>query len=141
MKCVRCDAEKPESDFYSRDRTCKVCRCALVRANRLAKLDKYREYDRQRSRKPERLANAARVTAEYIQEHPKRRAANIALGNAVRDGRVFKWPVCAIPECENTKVVGHHPDYDQPLSVVWLCQGHHKQTHASVREPQVQTTD
>lgn len=24
---------------------------------------------------------------------------------------------------------GHHPDYDQPMSVVWLCATHHNQLH------------
>lgn len=30
------------------------------------------------------------------------------------------------------KAIAHHPDYDRPLDVVWLCQPHHKQTHALV---------
>lgn len=31
--------------------------------------------------------------------------------------------------CGNPKTVGHHPDYDQPMQVVWLCEEHHNQLH------------
>lgn len=24
---------------------------------------------------------------------------------------------------------GHHPDYNQPMKVVWLCRLHHKEAH------------
>jgi hypothetical protein len=38
MRCARCGADKAPTQFYAGDRTCKVCRCALVRANRAASL-------------------------------------------------------------------------------------------------------
>lgn len=77
---------------------------------------------------PHRKALAKRVQDEWKSKYPNRRAANIALGNAVRDGKVKKQPcfVCG------DKAVAHHPDYDRPLDVVWLCQAHHKQAHAMV---------
>lgn len=65
---------------------------------------------------------------EWKKSNPERRAANVKVGNAVRDGRLRKQPcwVCG------AKAVAHHPDYSRPLDVVWLCQPHHKQTHALV---------
>lgn len=64
---------------------------------------------------------------------PERNKARVALGNAVRDGRVIPWPVCAVPDCCG-KPHGHHPDYSRPLDVVWLCVKHHKEAHALVKQ-------
>lgn len=132
MKCVRCDTDKAPDAFYASDRTCKECRRALVKANRHLNADYYREYDRRRAATEDRLANNRRVTSEWRAQNPKQRSAQVSLGNAVRDGRVFKWPVCAMPCCDSTRPVAHHCDYDRPLDVVWLCQAHHKQAHAMV---------
>lgn len=39
------------------------------------------------------------------------------------DGHLNKCKDCSKPEA-------HHPDYANPLDVVWLCPAHHKQAHA-----------
>ena len=31
--------------------------------------------------------------------------------------------------CKNTRVVAHHPDYDDPLRVIWVCRKCHSQIH------------
>lgn len=129
MQCVRCHTIKLPGEFYANDRTCKPCRRALVKANRQSKAEYYRQYEQVRSKTEKRRALNRRVAKEWRDNHPKERSAQVAVGNAVRDGRLIPWPVCAVPTCEE-KPVAHHPDYDQPLQVVWLCQAHHKQTHA-----------
>lgn len=48
---------------------------------------------------------------------------------AKRTGELVPWPVCAVPECDGTKVHAHHADYDQPLLVTWLCPKHHAYAH------------
>jgi hypothetical protein len=58
--------------------------------------------------------------------HPNAGNAREALNNAVNAGHLIRQP-CFI--CGELKTEGHHPDYDQPLSVVWLCVKHHKQCH------------
>lgn len=130
MKCARCCEDKLPDGFYKNDRTCKECRKALVKANRHANADYYRQYDRARALQPKRMEQNKMVTREWRERNPKERAAQVAVGNAVRDGRLFKWPTCAIPDCTSNKPVAHHADYDRPLDVVWLCQAHHKQAHA-----------
>lgn len=45
--------------------------------------------------------------------------------NAVRDGRLFKFPCF----CGEFKTQGHHEDYSKPLDVIWLCAKHHNQLH------------
>jgi hypothetical protein len=135
-KCISCGITKNLSEFYTHKNMsdghlnrCKECVKARVMKHRLANLDRIREYDRVRSKLPHRMQKNRDVTARWRAANPLRRAAQIALRNAVRDGRVIPWPVCAVPDCEETKVEAHHPDYGQPLQVVWLCSAHHKQCH------------
>lgn len=145
MLCSACKVEKPESEFYARMKVCKLCRCDQVRQYRLDHIEQVRAYDRERGSLAHRIEArrnyrqtpggrdaVARAHQSSVQRHPARRAAQLALGNAVRSGAVVPWPVCAVPEC-GRKPEAHHPDYGQPLSVVWLCPAHHKQVHAMAR--------
>lgn len=139
-RCFKCAETKPLTEFYRHAMMgdgllgkCKECTKADTRANRDAKIDYYRMYDRKRASMPHRKALGIRVHAAWKAKHPKRRKAQIMLGNAVRTGRVVPWPVCAVPECSE-RPEAHHPNYDAPLDVVWLCPVHHKQTHALARQ-------
>lgn len=53
------------------------------------------------------------------------------LRQAVRDGIVTPWPICAMPACRRGDVVAHHTayDYGDALFVTWLCRQHHAQLH------------
>lgn len=108
---------------------CMDCAKLDVRKNRSENHEYYREYDEVRSKLPHRQENNKKHTTLWKQAFPNRRKAQTALGNAVRDGRVLKEQ-CYV--CGEAKVEGHHPDYDRPLDVVWLCTKHHKLTHAMV---------
>lgn len=83
---------------------------------------------------PHRMAKMREIVRKWAADHPNRKRAQSAVSNAIRDGRMERWPVCAIPECER-KPEAHHPDYDRPLDVVWLCRPHHQQAHA-IRDEQ-----
>lgn len=147
MHCKQCNTTKGAGDFYAGNRSrCKECIKEGVRANRAANLERYRAFDKARASQPHRVAarkgyqqtNAfaqshAAAAKRWAAKHPERRKANNLLDNAVRDGRVIPWPVCAVPECCD-KPHGHHPDYSRPLDVVWLCDSHHKAAHALVRQ-------
>lgn len=129
MRCKSCGQDCQPEQFYASNQTkCKECVKKAAKQNRMARIDYYRSYDRMRAAQPHRKANAKRVIEQWKVEHPKRRAAQVAVGNAVRDGRLIKLP-CLV--CGN-KAEAHHPDYDRPLDVMWLCPAHHKQTHALV---------
>lgn len=45
---------------------------------------------------------------------------------AIKAGKLLQ-DVCDV--CGSDIVHGHHPDYDKPLDVVWLCPEHHRQWH------------
>lgn len=70
--------------------------------------------------KPKRLA----ASAAYEQDPVKRRA-RVAVGNALRDGRLERGE-CARrgDDCEG-RIEAHHEDYERPLEVVWVCSVHH----------------
>lgn len=135
--CFKCGVCQPLSNFYKHDRMadghlnkCKTCTKNDVHEHRHGKgREKVLAYDRERANRPERAALRDRLASDWRLDHPERRAAQVALGNAVRDGRVIPWPVCAMPDCDK-KPEAHHPDYGQPLQVVWLCRAHHMQAHA-----------
>ncbi len=147
MRCKHCFHDMPAERFYKSNQSkCKECVKAAVSHHRQANLERVRAYDRVRGSQPHRVAARAeyRRTPAYAQsheaaalrwsaKHPDRRKASHIVGNAVRDGKLIPWPVCAMPECF-LKPQAHHPDYSRPLDVVWLCDAHHKQAHALVRE-------
>jgi hypothetical protein len=148
-RCFKCQVEKPLEAFYKHSRMgdghlnkCKDCARKDTIANRLAKADKYREYDRLRASMPHRVS-ARREYAKtsggkqahrkalkrYSDRYPDRRIAHYLLGNAVRDGRIKPLPCFVCGE----KAEAHHPAYSQPLDVVWLCNQHHRQAHKATR--------
>ena len=69
---------------------------------------------------------AKNIQNKWKKLNPKRRKAQQDLNNALRDGKIIALPcfVCGL------KAEAHHPNYDAPLDVIWLCPPHHKQTHA-----------
>jgi len=152
-RCFKCQSEKPLADFYKHYAMgdghlgkCKECTKADVRKNRAEKIDHYRAFDKARASQPHRVAaraaysktqayaeSHAAAAKRWANKHPERRKASLIVGNAIRDGKLIPWPVCAVPEC-NGKPQGHHPDYSRPLDVVWLCSKHHTEAHALARK-------
>jgi len=66
-----------------------------------------------------------RIKREWNARNPDKRRAEIAVGNAIRDGRLAKQP------CEvcGAKAQAHHDDYSKLLEVRWLCSFHHGLEH------------
>lgn len=141
--CKKCFAPKADHDFYQRDCTCKECRKEAVRANYARNREYYREYERKRATQNHRVEARARYLATdegrarsnaakraYTERNPEKYSASNAVDNAVRDKRLWKSPCCMAPGCFSTiKIQGHHTDYSQPLSVVWLCASCHMRLH------------
>lgn len=118
---------------------CKACHRANVKANRHARAEHYREYERSRAVLPHRVEMRKEYAAtpegrkrssaakrRYIESNPVKRAAHIAVGNAVRDGRIHPKP-CEV--CGSARAEAHHDDYSKPLDVRWLCATHHAEWH------------
>lgn len=67
----------------------------------------------------------------WIDRNPDKRKANIAVGNALRDGKLVRGPCeraaeggCSTPG-KRSHIQAHHDAYSKPLEVRWLCTAHH----------------
>lgn len=143
--CRECGIEKPLADYYVHKQMadghlnkCKSCVKLRVSINLEKNADYYREYEKRRANLPHRVEARKqyaktengkiakkRASKKYAETNPLRRAAQIIVGNAVRDGKLIRQP-CLV--CGD-KAQAHHPDYSSPLDVVWLCRFHHIETH------------
>lgn len=68
-----------------------------------------------------------RPKTKDLPEAARKRAAARAFANTYQGrGKILKQP-CSV--CGNPIAEKHHPDYNKPLYVVWLCREHHLRLH------------
>lgn len=147
--CFKCGVEKELSEFYAHKRMadghlnkCKECTKKDVKTRYVDDFDKVQEYEKSRANLPHRVkARNEYSKSEHGREvinaihrkwqrgHPIQRAANILLGNSVRDGSINKPCTCSACGKESKRIEGHHDDYAFPLSVRWLCNKCHVEWH------------
>jgi hypothetical protein len=142
--CSRCEAEKDITEFgrnaAKEDGLQNYC------------LPCMREYSRSHGRrKPEgwarKTADMKAYQAIYRQKNKDRLRKQISewknknrniererikskVRYAIKIGKLIRLPCIT---CGDMKVDAHHPDYSNPLDVVWLCKTHHQQLHAEQR--------
>lgn len=63
---------------------------------------------------------------KWKRENPEKHQAKVQVGRAVKKGTLIKQPCI---KCGDVKVITHHPDYDKPLDVMWICRKHHREIH------------
>lgn len=147
--CKICGQAKPESEFYPIkkwfDSYCKPCRCAYQRDLYVKTKPERQAYERSRATLPHRVearrtyiksnngkeAMRAAHRREY-RKFPEKFAARSALRKAIKSGDVARG-ACKV--CGKTdRIHGHHEDYSKPLDVIWLCDKHHRELHASIKD-------
>lgn len=136
--CFKCGERQPRSNFYRHPYTadgllgkCKECAKSDAKEHRLANLDRIRQYDRDRSKFPERARLAAIIVKRWRQDDRRRMAAHNAVARAIRKGAITKCP-CIV--CGSDKSMAHHESYDRPLDVIWYCQKHHLARHQQMKK-------
>lgn len=153
--CSTCGERKTLDDFYAHPKglygrlnRCKQCHKAAQIANRANKVEYYREYDRQRAFREDRV-EARKGHLEKIKacpelkakrnvqsranaaKHPDNRKARVVVGNAIRDGILIRPDNCE--RCVQViHTDAHHEDYSKPLDVVWLCEPCHGMRHREI---------
>lgn len=137
--CFKCKVVKPLSEFYKHSRMadghlnkCKDCAKNDVSKHRAQNIDKVRQYDRERGKRPECIKAKVEITRIWRAEDKRRQKAHNMVRNAVKTGKLVRQPCC---RCGNPKTVAHHEDYDKPLDVMWLCQVCHAKRHKEINTP------
>ena len=148
-RCQSCERMIPISEFYKHPKSadgllhrCKECHKTAMLKNRYDKIEYYRQYDRDRGSLPHRIEARRmykktdagkqahnKAVKKWVEDNKLRRAAMSILNTAITRGKVKRLPCFLCGE----KAHAHHPDYDRPLDVIWLCPMHHRQTHALVK--------
>lgn len=126
--CFKCGATKPLHGFYRHPRMgdghlnkCKECTQLDASIRYREKFDNDLEWrERERAR--------GRMKYHQYKYSSQRRSAQTAVGNAVRDGRLHKPDRCSACGAAG-HLEGHHPDYEKPLEVKWLCTPCHGKAH------------
>jgi len=68
--------------------------------------------------------------AKWRDKNPKAVWAQAALRSALKRGLAIAKP-CEV--CGAEPAEAHHPDYDKPAEVIWLCRLHHKAEHRRMK--------
>jgi len=106
---------------------CRVCNKPIEKRveNGYLCLDCYRakNSERARWRYLQDPSYYKKYSKEYIKKHPERARAMVAANLEYKNRQV-----CMVGSC-NELGVRHHPDYNKPREIVWLCPLHHKQWH------------
>jgi len=151
MICKVCNNPKTKNDFYpgnlSRCKKCKVQYSIEWQKNNPKKTriiqkrtrDKKEHKDKQRGYYRKWYAQNGRNRADNYQEnidtwckeHKKEQHVHWKTIYAIRTGRLVRPETCE--QCGEThRVVAHHPDYQEPYLVEWLCYSCHKLGHNHV---------
>lgn len=155
MFCKSCGLEKDPSLFYvSSKHECKDCTKARTKRNRELKVDYYKEYDRNRPNKQERVEKCAARVKKLRKEDPeyranidatkqrwaeanvKKRNAQIAANNALRDGKIERKVECEHCGTGEKRLQKHHWSYEPAdwLDVIWLCTTCHGREHKRLND-------
>lgn len=66
---------------------------------------------------------------KWALEKRMKHAARKRLQYAVKTGKLVKADYCEYSDCTTPITEAHHPEYDKPLEVLWLCREHHLKLH------------
>ena len=150
--CSKCGERKALAEFYPRSdaadgrtRQCRACKLRGISARR--KTPEGRALKREQDKRwnaahPEQARATARARAarwqaahpEQVREagrksrlqNPEKARARDAVHHAIEAGRLERRPceTCGAPRAH-----AHHPDYQKPLAVRFLCPVHHAEAH------------
>ena len=130
--CSSCNVDKNLSEFgvrmASRDgltASCKACQSIRdkARANDPDRVKARIEY----AKTPRGKAAGYKAKLAWATRNTQKRKAHVIVGNAIRDGKIFKQP------CENcgatNNIEAHHEDYSYPFLIKWFCTKCHSKHH------------
>ncbi len=135
--CTKCSQTKNINEFvkdrrklFGRGYACKECESNRFKKRRgiLGEALKERERIRYWNHRDVMLERNRQTYRRHGKKPPdplKEKARQITK-YAVKVGHITRRP-CEV--CSSTKVEVHHPDYNKPLEIMWLCKKHHAEWH------------
>lgn len=84
----------------------------------------YREWYAKNGRK--RKPGYTDIIIIWQKKNPDKVRATKIVANAIRTGVLKKPKKCSLCPRKNTRIHGHHEDYNKPLEVDWVCASCHK---------------
>lgn len=135
--CFKCNLSQPLTEFYKHNamadgylNKCRTCTKKDANNHRSKNIEKIRQYDRERSKNPQRIELHREQTKMWRMADKRRVKCHNAVARAIKSGELTRLP-CS--RCGEVKSLAHHENYDEPLNVVWLCQPCHKERHKEMR--------
>ncbi len=120
--CHICKQEKPLTEFYR-----------FKSGRKKGDYGSYcRECDNSRKRGQEKERWRKRVGFYKRPKIKKHTNAKVKLQIAIQKGQIIQ---CKCGICNSINAEGHHPDYNKPLEVIWLCGKHHREWHRNHPKP------
>lgn len=123
--CIVCNITKSTSEFYPDRMKCKLCYYEIIKSYR--KNDGGKTKDRDRLWRNKNKDKHRSSIKKYQSQHPDRRNCHVTANNHKRVGKIIPEPCRICSTNENIQM--HHPDYNKPLLVEWLCFEHHIALH------------
>jgi hypothetical protein len=134
-RCPSCERTLPSSEYRRRRSAwdglswaCRDCR----NAQDADSYERHRDSRRARSREAQRARWASMSPEQRRLTHlivkVRTGAAKGEVDKALRSGALVRGP-CAVGKGCRGRVEGHHKNYNEPLSVEWLCRRHHMAWH------------
>lgn len=128
-KCSVCGGNFPLAFFYRRNtRPCGYMAACKKCTGKQRKVDMPKHHERDQLTEQERN-NRNRAFGIRSRPHIGSKQRSL-VGAALRSGKLIKPENCTI---NNERCVGrleaHHPEYNKPLDILWLCAEHHRAWH------------
>ena len=129
-KCNTCHRIKPLTEFYEDDfmssgyrNKCKECSRAEQRERHAAGCSK--EYDQKRYTDPQWKKSRDEKARVRAKNHPEHGRAHIKVHKALKSKHLTRPDHCSQCGKTDARIEAHHPDYNKPLEIVWLCKRCH----------------
>lgn len=129
--CKVCGEDNPENFSQTQARLlCKVHLRDYFKENNRRNREYFKAYWKKwySSHKKEHSLNARKFARAWMMKNKEKANAHSKLYYAVKTGKINKPLHCSSCSSQG-KIEGHHPDYQKPLQVVWLCRSCHKSIH------------
>jgi hypothetical protein len=131
-ECRDCQTEKDLNEYYKhsemKDGHLNKCKeCVKKRVHGYWEDGRGKEVDKKRNQKPARKAWQREQSKRMRKKHKKQRKCRSVFWGEFKKGTIEKLPC---EKCGTKELVeAHHPNYNEPFNIMWLCCYHHKEWH------------